>query len=202
MTRDSSDGPRTISFWVIVAVAVVLFGVGIVLFVSGDSTGTTAQLDVSQRRPVPSGPSLPDGSAAPDGVAEVHEADGALTYALEPPEGWVDVGGEPSTAVAPVTVEQIDDGAALLVSVACAQSAGEYLAQVGVTESASTVTVMAVAVLPAEAVGAAPTGEPGPTGEPAEPCDPAADAREFRFPLQEAVGSRTVVVVPAGPVPG
>ena len=186
MARDGADGPRTISFWAIVAVAVVLFAVGMVLFLGGNPSGSTSQLDVSMRRPEVSGPSLPDGSEVPDGVIDVLEADGALTYALEPPPEWATVEGTPPATVAPVTVEQVDDGAALSLTVGCAGSAGEYLAQVGLTESASTITVMAVAVQPA--AGA--------------PCDPVAPRREFRLPLQEPVGSRAVVVVPPGPVPG
>ena len=180
------DGRGTISFWVIVAVAVVLFGVGLYLFVKGSPSGETSQLDVSMRRPQESTPSLPDGSDVPAGVIDVLEADGALTYALEPPPEWADYEGTPTATVAPVTVEPVDDGAALLVRVACASSAGEYLAQVGLTESASTITVMAVAVQPDDGA----------------PCDPAATAREFRLPLQEPVGQRSVVVVPPGPVPG
>ena len=186
MARNRSEGPRTISFWVIAAIAVVLFVVGMVMFIGGDTKGATTQLDVSQRTPQPTGPTLADGSAAPEGVAEVLESDGALTFALEPPAGWSDVQGEPVTAVAPVEVEQVDDGSALELSVACASSADEYLAQVGLTESASSITVMAVAVLPVDGA----------------PCDPATPPREFRLPLQEPVGSRTVVVVPAGPTPG
>ncbi len=186
MARDRAEGPATISFWTVAAVAVVLFAVGMVLFIKGNPSGTTSQLEVSMRRPVPSGPSLPDGSHAPDGVVEVLEADGALTYALEPPPQWDDIEGSPSTVVAPVTVTQDDDGNVLVLTVGCAASSEEYLAQVGLTESASTVTVMAVAVQPT--AGA--------------PCDPAAPPRQFRLPLQEPVGARTVVVVPPGPVPG
>ena len=186
MAREKAEGPTTISFWAVAAVAVVLFAVGMVLFIKGTPSGTTSQVEVNMRRPVPSGPSLPDGSDAPDGVIDVLEADGALTYALEPPAQWADIEGSPATEVAPVTVTRADDGEALVVAVACAASSEEYLAQVGLTESASTVTVMAVAVQPAA----------GP------PCDPAVPAREFRLPLQEPVGARTVVVVPPGPVPG
>ncbi len=191
MARDGVEGQGfegrgTISFWTIAAVAVVLLGIGIYLFVKGDPSGSTSQLDVSMRRPQESGPSLPDGSEVPDGVIDVLEVDGALTYALEPPPEWADYEGTPTPVVAPVRVEQVDDGAALRVHVGCAASAGEYLAQVGLTESASTVTVMAVAVQP----------------DAGEPCDPAAPTREFRLPLQEPVGDRTVVVVPPGPVPG
>ena len=186
MARDTAEGPRTISFWAIVAVAVVLLVIGLFLFVKGNPSGSTSQLDVSMRRPQASGPSLPDGGEVPDGVIDVLEVDGALTYALEPPPEWADYEGTPTPMVAPVTVEQVDDGAALRVQVGCAASAGEYLAQVGLTESASTVTVMAVAVQP----------------DAGAPCDPAAPTREFRLPLQEPVGARTVVVVPPGPVPG
>ncbi len=187
MARDEAEGPGTISFWTIVAVAVVLLAIGIYLFVKGNPSGSTSQLDVSMRRPQAAAPSLPDGSDVPDGIAEVHETDGALTYALEPPPEWADYEGTPEPLVAPTTAEPVDDGAALQVRVRCAASSEEYLAQVGLTESASTVTVMAVAVQPD--AGAAP-------------CDPAAAAREFRLPLQEPLGSRTLVVVPAGPVPG
>ena len=186
MARDGAEGPRTISFWTIAAVAVVLLVVGIYLFVKGNPSGSTSQVDVSMRRPQASGPSLPDGGEVPDDVIDVLEADGALTYALEAPPEWRDYEGTPTATVAPATVEPVDGGAALRVEVGCAASAGEYLAQVGLTESASTVTVMAVAVQP----------------DAGEPCDPAATPREFRLPLQEPVGSRTVVVVPPGPVPG
>lgn len=190
MTRRTADGPRTISFWLIAAIALVLFVVGVILFVGGADQGSTSQVDVPQRRPEPSGPTLPDGSDAPEGVAEVLQADGALTYALTPPESWVDVQGEPSTAVAPVSVEQVDDGDALVATVSCAVAADEFLAQVGLTESGTSITVLAIAVQPPPGVA---TGAP---------CDPAATPREFRLPLQEPVGSRSVVVVPAGPVPG
>lgn len=190
MTRSTADGPRTISFWLIAAIALVLFVVGVILFVGGAEQGSTSLVDVPQRRPEPTGPTLPDGSDAPEGVAEVLQADGALTYGLTPPESWADVQGEPSTVVAPVTVEQVDDGAALEATVSCAASASEFLAQVGLTESGTSITVLAIAVQP-------PAG-----ATPAAPCDPAAAPRVFRLPLQEPVGSRSVVVVPAGPVPG
>ena len=168
------------------AVAVVLFAIGMFLFIQGNPSGTTSQLDVSMRRPQASGPSLPDGGEVPDGVIDVLEVDGALTYALEPPPEWAEYEGNPTATVAPVTVEAVEEGAVLQVHVGCAASSGEYLAQVGLTESVSTVTVMAVAVQP----------------DAGEPCDPAAPTRDFRLPLQEPVGARTVVVVPPGPVPG
>ncbi len=185
MTNDESGRPKGVSIWVVAAICVVLLAVGIVMLVGGDTQGSTSLVEVSQRRAAPPGPMMPDGSDVPEGVAEVHEADGARTYALVAPAGWLEVEGEPDALIAPLTFEQVDGGSTLAISVGCAASADEYLAQLAVTETPASVTVMAVAVQPDDGA----------------PCDPAAPQREFRLPLQDPAGSRAVVVVPAGPLP-
>lgn len=213
--EEAGRGPRTISYWWVVAIAVVLFAVGIFVFIGGDTTTPTSQVEQSQRRPITTAPpeevdpepddpdasvapvapeptvptavTLPGGAPAPEGVGEVLLADGALTLALVPPAGWTEPTADPTPRIAPVSVQRDPvDGSALILAVGCAGSAGEYLAQVSVTEAPSAITVMAVALQPG--AGA--------------PCDPTAGTREFRLPLTEPVGSRPVIVVPAGPVPG
>jgi hypothetical protein len=81
-------------------------------------------------------------------------------------------------------------GASIVLGVACTASADETLAQVTVTESSTAVTVLPVAVVAAAATA---------------PCDPAVAPRQVTLPLQQPIGARSIVLVPAGtevPAPG
>jgi hypothetical protein len=129
---------------------------------------------------------LPDGRPAPEGVAEVL-VDGELTsYVLTPPPAVA----EPSRmepVVAPMGLAQFDGGSEVRLTIGCARSSEEFLAQVAVTEAADTITFVAIALAPRD----------GP------PCVPGATPIELFLPLREPVGGRTIVVVPPdSPVPG
>lgn len=127
---------------------------------------------------------VPGGALAPAGVREVLVADGATSFTF-------DVGGEfpaatATTAVAPTRAVAGPDGASLAVSVGCATSADEVLAQISVGEGPSAVTVVAVVLVP-----------PG-----GRPCDPDDPRRQVDIPLAQPLGLRSVVIVPAGtPIP-
>lgn len=128
---------------------------------------------------------LPDGRPAPDGVAEVL-VDGEITsYVLTPPPTVTDP-GRMEPVVAPMGLAQFDGGSEIRLTIGCARSSQEFLAQIAVTEAADTVTFVAIAL--------APAGGP--------PCVPGATPMELFLPLREPVGDRTIVVVPPdSPVP-
>jgi hypothetical protein len=127
---------------------------------------------------------LPDGSPAPDGVAEVLVEGELTSYVLTPPPTADPAGMEP--VVAPMGLAQFDGGSEVRLTIGCARSSEEFLAQVAVTEAADTITFVAIAL--------APAGGP--------PCEPGATPTELFLPLREPVGDRTIVVVPPdAPVP-
>lgn len=129
--------------------------------------------------------SFPDGSPAPDGVSEVLVADRSTSLSFRMPDGL-----DASTlapAVAPVRTAVVDDGAAISVGVECARSADEVLAQISVSETDGTISVLAVVLVPDDGA----------------PCqDPPADVASVEVPLLAEVGGRTIDAIPPGtPVP-
>jgi hypothetical protein len=136
---------------------------------------------------------FPDGSPAPEGAQQVL-VDGAITtVSFATPRRLATV---PVLAVVPpVTVTPVAGvsgipASALRLSVVCAATADEALAQISVTEDALSVTVLPVVIAPVDG---------GPCGS--------TPLRELVIPLRAPVGSRDVRAVPQGtsvptPAPG
>lgn len=172
----------------------VLIGlVGLVtLLVLGGGGGPTEQVSTPQTLPVggddpatsspaDGGPvTTPDGAPAPEGVQEVRVSDGVTTFVFEVPEDAST--GELAAEVAPTGAELVEDGSAIVLTIGCAGSSEEFLAQVSVGESVDTITVASVALVPASA----------------SPCEDGASTRSIQVPLVEPAGDRSVVVVPPG----
>lgn len=173
----------------------VLIGlVGLVtLLVLGGGGGPTEQVSTRQTLPVGGGDeattstppgggpvTTPDGKPAPEGVQEVRVSDGVTTFVFEVPEDAST--GQLAAKVAPTGAELVEDGSALVLTIGCAGSSEEFLAQVSVGESVDTITVASVALVPASAPA----------------CDDGAPTRSIQVPLAEPAGDRSVVVVPPG----
>ncbi|MFN7149163.1 MAG: hypothetical protein ACK4V6_06755 [Microthrixaceae bacterium] len=156
---------------------------------SSDSAGSSAPRDDTSAPSASSEGSgtrvtLPDGSLAPDGVAEVLVEGELTSYVLTPPPTADPSRMEP--VVAPMGLAQFDGGSEVRLTIGCARSSEEFLAQVAVTEAADTITFVAIAL--------APRG--------GAPCEPGATPIELFLPLRAPVGDRTIVVVPPdAPVP-
>lgn len=157
---------------------------------SSDSTGSNARSDAT---PAPGASStgsgtqvtLPGGAPAPDGVAQILVEGELTSYVMTTPPTADPGRMEP--VVAPMGLAQFDGGSEVRLTIGCARSSEEFLAQVAVTEAADTITFVAIALAPRD----------GP------PCEPGATPRELFLPLRAPVGDRTIVVVPPdAPVPG
>lgn len=157
---------------------------------SSDSTGSNAPSDDTSAPSASSTESstqvtLPNGSPAPDGVAQVLVEGELTSYVLTPPPAADPGRMEP--VVAPMGLAQFDGGSEVRLTIGCARSSEEFLAQVAVTEASDTITFVAIALAPRDGA----------------PCEPGATPREIFLPLREPVGDRTIVVVPPdSPVPG
>jgi len=211
----TSGTQRSYSIWAVLGVFVVIGLVGLVgLFLVGSPRTPTVQLSGNQRlvdradpgqadadqaatdqtdalpadEPAVSEPSpvtVPGGAAAPVGVSDVLRAEDSTSFTFDvPPEI---ASAATVTAVPPVRVAYSADGTAVVVGVSCAVSSAEVLALLSVTETASSVTVLPVVLVP----------DGGP------PCDGAAPPREVIVPLASPAAGRSLTVVPAGTaVPG
>lgn len=206
------SGPRrTFGIWGFVALFVAMGVVGLVtLLVMGTGSPRTEQLQTPQSLPddweeaasstTSAAPSTtaaegasdpagsgagtavttPDGWPAPDGVVEVLVEGELTSYVFAPPPEPARDGLDP--VVAPMGAAVTDGGAAVELTIGCARSSEEFLAQVAVTEASDTVTFVAVAL--------APQG--------ASPCAQGSDPFRMEVPLRDPVGDRAVVVIPPG----
>lgn len=145
--------------------------------VVGGTAGGSADGDAADADDTP----MTDDTDLPPGVAQVMRDEGIVAYLFEVPPG-VDAEGT-TPAVAPMRVQLADDGRSATVSVGCAVSSQEFLAQIAIAPGDTAVTFTAVALVPTGATA---------------PCDPAAPARTVEVTLDEPVGQRAVVVVPSG----
>lgn len=183
---------KSYGIWGFVVVFAVLgaIGLGAVLLI-GNTTTETVQLPQASTTTEPTTTVLapdattapatvPGGAPAPDGVREVISSDGATSYAFTTPEELSQV--PVRTIVAPALAVPTADGSALQVTVTCTAAVGEALAQLSITEDATTVTVLPVVLAPADAA----------------PCVPTSVLREITVPLAAPVGGRQVLMVPAG----
>lgn len=187
----AADGEqqRTYSHWVVLAVLMVIGVVGLAgLFLLGGGRSSTEQLAVDQTtstttttvpETVPA-VTVPGGAPAPEGVQDVL-VDGPVTsYAFTTPPELAQV---PIRTVVPRSTATVSAaGTEVTVVVECSVGVGEALAQLTLTEDASSLTVLPVTIGPADA--------------PACPADAA--PRTITVPLSEPLGSRSVVVVPGG----
>lgn len=192
----SSDGePRTYGIFGFLAAFVVLGTVGLLAFlVLGNSRTPTVQLPAASTTAGPTTTeaaddgtaapvTVPGGAPAPDGVTQVVSSGGVISYAFEAPATLAQTPVQ--AEVPPTTATPTAGGTGLDVTVTCAGTAGEVLAQLSVTETATSVTVLTVVL--------APAGAPPCTGE---------VLRTVTVPLTSPLGARTVTVVPAGtPMP-
>ncbi|MGB3410017.1 MAG: hypothetical protein WBA45_02370 [Microthrixaceae bacterium] len=137
----------------------------------GDGTG-----DFSQDATTPV--TYPGGQPAPTGVREVLRKDGSISLSFRISEDRL--GDSPQALVPPMKTKVPAKGSSITVWVSCARSSRESLAQVSVSETDRMVTVAAVVLVPANAVG----------------CDNSAEPRELTIPLESPVGSRSVTVLP------
>jgi hypothetical protein len=203
------SGPRrTFGIWGFVALFVAMGLAGVVaLLVIGTGSPRTEQLDPPQSLPedweeaassTTEAPSTsgaqgataapgaetevttPDGWPAPDGVDEVLVEGELVSYVFAPPPDLERDGLEP--VVAPMGVAVTDGGAAVELTIGCARSPEEFLAQVAVTEASDTITFVAIALAPRDGA----------------PCAQGATPFRMEVPLRDPVGDRSVVVVPPG----
>jgi hypothetical protein len=185
----NADGEaRTYGIWWFALAFVVLGAVGLfALLTIGSPKTPTVQLPAasttepsttSSTDPASAPVTMAGGAPAPDGVDSVVTAGDATTFTFSLAAGTSQT---PFTAAVPpttATADAADD--ALDVIVSCA-SAGDQLAEITVTESATGVTVLPVVLVPA----AAP------------PCSGQV-VRTVRIPLRSPLAGRPVTVVPAG----
>ncbi len=193
------DQERTYSIWPFVAVFVVLGTVGLVgilMFGSPSTpTETIPSFTTTTEAPTSTGPdggaaevTVPGGDPAPDGVRDVVVDGDVTSYAFGTPES---LASEPLRAfVARARATPDAAGTAIELDVSCTTSADEAIAQISVTATPTSITVLPVVIAPASG-GAA--------------CTPGTAPLRITLPLTEPVGGRAVVLVPAGtevPPPG
>lgn len=189
-----ADQPRTFSTWIFIAAFAALGAVGIFLFISGDRQGSTEIVPTQQSgasaTTTPAGsadtdpavaPAPGDETAASPGV-DSGRVSGTNSFTFEPPAAFASIPpGDLRAEVPPATATAAGDRS-INLTVECGYSIDEFVAQIVVNEGADVVTVAPTVIVP---VG----GNPCPTDAP---------AREFELPLDAPLGTRPIVVVPAG----
>jgi hypothetical protein len=184
---------KTYSIWWILAVILVLGGVGLAMVIlsGAEETSPTRQLpsdpstvsttsSTTTSSVVP--PTFPGGAPAPERIEKVLSSPGKTTYIYRLPAGFTD---QASTAVvAPAVATPANGGAAVTVAMACAVSEGSVPGEIIVTEDPLEVQVIPVAV--GHSLGA--------------PCPPALNIETIDLPLEQPLGDRQLVVAPSGSV--
>jgi hypothetical protein len=186
------DEERTYGIWGFVVVFAVLGAVGLGAYLLfGNTTDETVQLpavstttEVTTTTVDPAATvapvTVPGGAPAPDGVQAVVSSDGVTSYAFATPQELAQV--PIRTVVARAAAVPAAGGSSLQVTVDCTVGVGEALAQLSITESPDSVTVLPVVLAPADAA----------------PCAPDAVRRVVTVPLASPLGTRQVILVPAG----
>lgn len=160
--------------------------------VAASSSSTTTSTTTSTTEPersststsTPPADTVPPSQGTADGVTQVLTADGSTSYVFRAPSGVELTTLE--TVVAPMTLRLSEDSGTAYLSVGCARSADEFLAQVLVQESESLVTFVAIAVAP-----------PG-----GAPCPATSTPRQVELKLTSPIAGRALSVIPWGtPVP-
>jgi len=195
--KSESSTAKTFGIWGFVAFFVLLslVGVAALLFlgtpnsptepVVGELTpntllatsSTTASTSATENKV---SNTVPGGGPAPAGVNQVLSSPGSLSFTYEIPPGF-DV-QQAQTAVAPIRTRVVPNESAITAVVSCAQSSQEQLAQVSVSETAQSVTLAAVVLVPPNAPD----------------CGAAVVPKEVTLPLASPIAQRTVLVVPPG----
>jgi hypothetical protein len=190
----ATDGDeRTYGIWGFAAGFVVLCTVGLVAFlVLGNSTSPTVPVStVSTTAPgrttttgdpaTTAAPiTVPGGGPAPAGATEVVTSGGVTSYTFAIPGDLAQL--PVRSVVAPATAVPGADGRSLDLTVTCAYGAGEVLAQVGLTETGQSVTVLPVVVVPSDA----------------PPCAAGEVVERVTVTLTAPLAGRPVDFVPAG----
>lgn len=197
MARTRSDSERTYSIWPFLVGFVVLGTLGIAwLFLAGSPvtptetipsfTTTTSTTTTSTVPPVSASAAVtvPGGARAPDGVTAV-TVDGDLTTYRFAVAG-VGSAGPLHAVVARAQVVPTNDGASVIVGVACTEGDAESLAEIRVTETALSLNVEPIVVAP-EFPGS---------------CASGTVLRQVTVPLRSPIGGRQIVLsTPATAVP-
>lgn len=178
----------------IIAVFAALGGLGIFLFIGGDHQGSTEIVDVRVTAP-DAAPDPPDEDSDPpaaatepqelgDGIT-AHRNGGSTSFVVAPPPSAASIDvTDASIEVAPATATA--SGSVLTVTVRCSSSADEFIGQITVDEGTDVVTVAPLVIVPSSGA----------------PCAADASATEMQLPLSAPLGTRGLIVVPAGtPVP-
>lgn len=142
---------------------------------STNGRGSSTTATGSSNTPV----TLPGGAPAPEGATSVVSTSDALNLGFN-----VDVaalGPSPEAIVPPLHLQALEDGRSIQVSIGCARSNSEQLAQLALTESASVVTVSAVVLV---APSMPPCGSDGPL-------------HSVVLPLHQPLGTRSLMTVSA-----
>ena len=175
-------------WWILVAFVVIgIIGLAGVLVVGNTRSGTeqiptrsTTSVPLQSTTAVPPAVTLPDGGQAPNGVTNVVSSGGSTAYSFAIPDGLAEV--PVRAVVAAATAVPSADGRALQINVKCTAGTGEAVAQISISETPDTVTVLPVVLTP---------GTPG-------RCAPDTDLLEISLPLANQLGTRHVVLVPTG----
>ncbi len=188
------DGePRTYGIWWFALGFVALGVIGLMGFlVLGSSSSPTVQLPGSSTTeaptttaaPVTAAPvTIPGGAVAPDGVSDVVSTGGTTTYSFSMSDS---VAQSPySAAVPPTTATPAAGDTGLDLTISCAGTSGDVLAEITVTETPTSIVVLPVVLVPANA----------------PPCTGLV-LRTLTVPLTAPLAGRPVDVVAAGtPVP-
>ncbi|MEX0767746.1 MAG: hypothetical protein WD029_04665 [Microthrixaceae bacterium] len=196
--KKSAGGPsKTFGIWGFVAVftLLALLGVGALLIlgspnsptepVVGDLTPNTSLATTSSSSSVPNpqgvvSNTIPGGGPPPPGVNQVLSSPDSLSFTYAIPSDFPVQ--QAQTAVAPVRTRVLPNEAAITAVISCAQSSQERLAQVSISETAQSVTLAAVVLVPPNAPA----------------CAAAEVPKEVTLPLAAPLGQRTVLVVPPG----
>jgi hypothetical protein len=187
----SDDTQKSYSIWGILAVFLLLAGLGLAIIITSGSnersptqrladdpstSTTTSSSTTSSTTPM----TFPDGTPPPERIEKVTASPGQIIYTYRLPAGFMD---QPTKSmVAPAIVESADGGKAVSIAMACAVSDGSVPAEVIVLEDPMEIRVVPVAIGHA-------LGSPCPSGQTIE---------RITIPLEQPQGTRRLVVTPSG----
>jgi len=183
------DGPKTVSIWWFVLVFVLAGSIGLYWFLThGNPHAPTEQLNppttttalAAEPEATTPIPTMPDGTKAPSDISAVLSQDGTVSYSFNIPDELARV--PVRATVGRAVVEQNPDANGLSVRVDCTAGAGEDVAQITVSESTDTVTVLPIVLTPQDAPA----------------CQQGLQIERIVLPLTTPLGTRDIVVAPPG----
>lgn len=189
-TRQDDEGGLSIWLFVGAFVLLAMVGLVVVLMVGSPTTDTrpgltassttTTEAPVSSTTTTTAGPTvtLPGGIPAPDGARTVTFDDGVLRINFDIDR--TELGSRPLAMVPPMQPRSIDGGNAVEVTVGCSRSTREQMSEITVAETADSVMIAAVVLVPASATV----------------CNPNYQPTTITLPLSEPLGQRTLSVLP------